>query len=75
MIGKLLSEWGYSHALREERVYEVCRYGGAELHSVSSILGGCAAQEVIKVITNQYKPLNNIFIYDAINCTSASFCL
>ncbi|KAH1000025.1 hypothetical protein HUJ05_004661 [Dendroctonus ponderosae] len=75
VIGKLLSEWGYSHALREERVYEVCRYGTAELHSVSSILGGCAAQEVIKVITNQYKPLNNIFIYDGINCTSASFCL
>ncbi|XP_066256113.1 nedd8-activating enzyme E1 regulatory subunit [Euwallacea similis] len=75
IIGKLLNEWGYSHVLRDEKVHEVCRYGGAELHSVSSILGGCAAQEVIKVITNQYKPLNNTFIYDAINSTSASFCL
>ncbi|KAL1516711.1 hypothetical protein ABEB36_000587 [Hypothenemus hampei] len=75
IIGKLLNEWGYSHVLRDEKVHEVCRYGGAELHSVSSILGGCAAQEVIKVITNQYKPLNNTFIYDAINSTSATFCL
>lgn len=75
IIGKLLSEWGYSHVLRDERVHEVCRYGGAELHSVSSILGGCAAQEVIKVVTHQYKPLNNTFIYDAINSTSATFCL
>ncbi|XP_030746523.1 nedd8-activating enzyme E1 regulatory subunit [Sitophilus oryzae] len=75
IIGKLLNEWGYSHVLRDERVHEVCRYGGAELHSVSAILGGCAAQEVIKIITHQYKPLNNTFIYDAINTTSATFCL
>ncbi|CAG9761541.1 unnamed protein product [Ceutorhynchus assimilis] len=75
IINKLLNEWGYSHVLRDERVHEVCRYGGAELHSVSSILGGCAAQEVIKVITHQYKPLVNTFIYDLINSTSATFCL
>ncbi|XP_060520510.1 nedd8-activating enzyme E1 regulatory subunit [Cylas formicarius] len=75
IIGKLLTEWGFSHILRDERVHEVCRYGGAELHSISSILGGCAAQEVIKVITHQYKPLNNTFIYDAITSTSATFCL
>ncbi|KAF7271077.1 hypothetical protein GWI33_016037 [Rhynchophorus ferrugineus] len=75
IIGKLLNEWGCSNILRDERVHEVCRYGGAELHSVSAILGGCAAQEVIKVITHQYKPLNNTYIYDTITSTSATFCL
>ncbi|XP_018574459.1 NEDD8-activating enzyme E1 regulatory subunit [Anoplophora glabripennis] len=75
IISKLLSEWSCSHVLRDERVHEVCRYGGAELHSVSAILGGCAAHEVIKLITHQYKPLNNAFFYDAITSNSATFCL
>ncbi|KAJ8983471.1 hypothetical protein NQ317_014929 [Molorchus minor] len=28
IIGKLMSEWSCSHQLRDERVHEVCRYGG-----------------------------------------------
>lgn len=75
IIGKLLSEWGCSSLLGDERIHEICRYGGAELHAISSILGGCVAQEVIKLITHQYKPLSNTFIYDAITCNSASFTL
>ncbi|CAH0546622.1 unnamed protein product [Brassicogethes aeneus] len=75
ILSKLLNEWGCSHALRDERVHEVCRYGGAELHSVSAVLGGCAAHEVIKLITHQYKPLNNTFICDVISSNTATFCL
>lgn len=75
IIGKLLSEWGCSHLLGDERVHEICRYGGAELHTVSTIVGGCAAHEVIKLITHQYNPLNNTFIFDATSCNSESFTL
>lgn len=75
IIGKLLSEWGCNSLLGDERIHEICRYGGAELHSISSILGGCAAHEIIKLITQQYKPLNNTFIYDAITSNSATYLL
>ncbi|KAF2888253.1 hypothetical protein ILUMI_17920 [Ignelater luminosus] len=76
LIGKLLSEWGCpTPVTSDDRVHEVCRYGGAELHSVSAMLGGCTAHEVIKLITHQYKPINNTFIYDAITSTSATFFL
>ncbi|KAF5307842.1 hypothetical protein FQR65_LT18314 [Abscondita terminalis] len=76
LIGKLLTEWGCPAAvISDDRVHEVCRYGGAELHSVSAVLAGCTAHEVIKLITHQYKPINNTFIYDAITSTSASFVL
>lgn len=75
IIGKLLNEWGCTQILREERVHEICRYGGAELHSVSAVLGGAAAHEAIKLLTRQYKPLNNTFIYDAITSTSATYTL
>lgn len=75
VINKLMTEWGCLAVVRDERVHEVCRYGGAELHSVSAMLGGCAAHEVIKLITHQYKPLNNTFIYDAITANSVTFYL
>jgi len=54
-------------------VHELCRFGGAELHSVSAFLGGLAAQEAIKLITNQYKPVHNTFIHDAATSYSATF--
>nr|CAH7725972.1 unnamed protein product [Callosobruchus chinensis] len=76
-VARLLTEWNVHspQAVADERVHEVCRYGGAELHSVSATLGGCAAHEVIKLITHQYKPLNNAFFYDAITCSSTTLCL
>ncbi|KAK5640458.1 hypothetical protein RI129_011269 [Pyrocoelia pectoralis] len=76
LIGKLLTDWGCpTLVISDDRVHEVCRYGGAELHSVSAMLAGCTAHEAIKLITHQYKPINNTFIYDAITSTSATFVL
>jgi amyloid beta precursor protein binding protein 1 len=51
---------------KDDYIHEVCRYGGSELHAIASIIGGCAAQEAIKLITKQYVPVNNLFIYNAI---------
>jgi len=49
-----------------------CHYGACEFPSVAALIGGVAAQEVIKVITGQFIPLNNTFIYNAIKQTSIS---
>ena len=49
-----------------------CRYGAAELHSVAAYMGGVAAQEVIKVLTQQFVPVNNTFIYNAMKQTSVT---
>ena len=48
------------------------RYGGAELHTVSAILGGIASQEAVKLITHQFVPVNNTFVYNGINGTTAA---
>ncbi|XP_024943494.1 NEDD8-activating enzyme E1 regulatory subunit isoform X2 [Cephus cinctus] len=72
-ISKLLGEWGCGPLAKDDYVHEFCRYGGSELHSVSAFLGGLAAQETIKFITNQYKPIHNTFIYDAVTSNSATF--
>lgn len=73
VASKILSEWGIAETLSDDLVHEICRFGGAEIHSVSAFVGGCAAHEIIKIITEQYKPVNNTFIYNAITSESACF--
>ncbi len=70
-VSNLLQEWGLSmYSIRDNHIAEFCRYGGGEIHSVAAYVGGVAAQEVIKILTKQYVPLNNTYIYNAASCTS-----
>ena len=45
---------------------EMTRYGQAEIHNIASVLGGVASQEAVKIITGQYVPLNNTYVYNGI---------
>lgn len=58
-------------AAQNERVVktaeEVARARGAELHNTSALTGGMVAQEIIKVITKQYIPIDNTCIFDGIS--------
>lgn len=45
---------------------EVSRANGGELHNISAITGGMVSQEVIKIITKQYIPIDNTCILDGI---------
>ena len=56
----------------KELVHEFCRWGGAEMHSVASVVGGIAAREAIKAVTHQYVPLNNTFIFNLMTGTAQS---
>ena len=47
-------------------VSELVRYANAELHNVASVIGGVASQEAVKVITGQYVPVNNTYVYNGI---------
>ncbi|KAK6332233.1 hypothetical protein TWF696_002954 [Orbilia brochopaga] len=51
-------------------VREIVRVGGGELHNISSLAGGLVAQEIIKVITKQYIPMNNTVVFDGISSRS-----
>lgn len=42
------------------------RAGGGELHNIAAATGGMIAQEVIKVITKQYIPVDNTCVFDGI---------
>ena len=47
-------------------VTEIVRAGCGELHNIASLTGGMVAQEVIKVITKQYVPVDNVCLFDGV---------
>jgi len=52
---------------------EITRYGNAELHNIASVLGGVASQEAVKIITGQYVPLDNTYVYNGIAGTAGVY--
>ncbi|XP_062506517.1 NEDD8-activating enzyme E1 regulatory subunit-like [Corticium candelabrum] len=67
-----LQELGITTAVSHDCIHEMCRFGGSELHTMAACLGGMAGQEVIKLVTHQFVPFNNTFIYNGMTCSSVS---
>jgi amyloid beta precursor protein binding protein 1 len=59
-------EYDHLRASLGKYCVELTRAGGAELHNIASLTGGLVAQEVIKVITEQYVPVDNVCVWDGI---------
>ena len=57
----------------DDYVEEMVRCGAAELHVMGAIMGGIAAQEIIKFITRQFVPVPGVLIYNAMASTSSVF--
>ena len=66
-IGK---ECGATTEIQPEIPKEIVRAGGAELHSIAAVMGGVAAQEIIKLRVRKFTPMNNTFVYNGVNSTS-----
>uniref|UniRef100_A0A3Q2UUR0 NEDD8-activating enzyme E1 regulatory subunit n=1 Tax=Haplochromis burtoni TaxID=8153 RepID=A0A3Q2UUR0_HAPBU len=71
-VNSLLQEYSLNVNIKDDYIHEFCRYGAAEPHTVSAFLGGSAAQEAIKIISHQFVPFNNTFLYNAMSQTSAT---
>ena len=65
-------EIGLEKELSTNYIEEIFRVNFSEFHSLAAIMGGIAAQEVIKLITKQFIPVDNIFIYNSIANTTSS---
>ncbi|XP_061201941.1 NEDD8-activating enzyme E1 regulatory subunit isoform X2 [Neopsephotus bourkii] len=72
-LAGFLQEHGLSVVVKDDYFQEFCRYGAAEPHVIAALVGGAAAQEVIKVITGQFVIFNNTYIYSGMSQTSATF--
>lgn len=60
-------------SLWRDEAAEVVRYAGTELHNVCAYMGGIAAQEVTKILTRQFVPLDNTLLVNFAEQTSVSF--
>jgi amyloid beta precursor protein binding protein 1 len=49
------------------------RAGASEMINMASLMGGIVSQEIIKLITHQYVPLNNSLIFNGISSTGAVY--
>ncbi|OAA56697.1 ubiquitin-like activating enzyme [Niveomyces insectorum RCEF 264] len=63
------------HARVARIAEELARTGGGELHNISALTGGMVAQEMIKIITKQYVPIDNTCIFDGISSRCQVLCL
>ncbi len=52
---------------------EITRAKGAELHNISALVGGVVGQEVIKLVTKQYVPVDGVWVWDGLYDRSATF--
>ncbi len=74
LVSKLNGNTSPSHfAMPDELIEEMVRFGASEVHSVASFVGGVASHEVIKLLTSQYVPFSDLFVYNGISCSSATF--
>lgn len=40
------------------------------MHCMGAIMGGCAAQEAIKVLLQQFVPVSGVLVYDGVRGSS-----
>eukprot|EP00178_Gracilaria_changii_P027573 TRINITY_DN88_c0_g1_i5.p2 TRINITY_DN88_c0_g1~~TRINITY_DN88_c0_g1_i5.p2 ORF type:complete len:683 (-),score=139.36 TRINITY_DN88_c0_g1_i5:9008-10849(-) len=59
--------------LWRDETEEMVRYANAELHNVAAFMGGIAAQEITKIITQQFVPLDNTLVVNMAHQSSTSF--
>jgi len=57
-------EEGATFTVESRFIEEMCRAEGAEIVTISSIMGGIASQEIIKMLTRQFTPVNNTLIFE-----------
>jgi amyloid beta precursor protein binding protein 1 len=63
---------GRRNQVKDEKIIkEFERYEpDIELHTTSAVIGSVAAQEIVKLITNQFVPIDNSFVYNGIDGTA-----
>merc|ERR1719189_1227987 len=61
-----------NEVIKDDYVHEVCRFGAAEPHALAALIGGCAAHEAIKLLTRQYVPIDNLFLFNSMTMNTVT---
>ncbi|CAH0476971.1 unnamed protein product [Peronospora belbahrii] len=66
--GSDVADW-----ITNDHALEMTRSCQVELHNIAAVLGGVAAQEAVKLITHQFEPLNNTYLFNGISGVAATY--
>ena len=69
---QLIQEMGVQVAVPSDHFQELLRCKLDDVHVVASVLGGVCAQEVIKLITKQFVPVDNVLFFNAMTQTTST---
>ncbi|CAI5700772.1 unnamed protein product [Peronospora effusa] len=59
--------------ITDDHALEMTRSCQVELHNIAAVVGGVAAQEAVKLITHQFEPLNNTYVFNGISGVAATY--
>lgn len=62
-----------SFDFNDDYLLEIARFSNSTLHNIGAFLGGVASQEIVKLLTHQYTPMNHTFIFDGTHWKSQVF--
>ncbi len=68
-----IKEYLLDPTMGKDLAREVVRYDEAEIHTVAAVVGGVASQEAVKLITGQYVPLDDTYVYNGIASTAGVY--
>jgi hypothetical protein len=68
-----LEKIDFNIEIEDSFFHEFCRNSNSVIMPATSILGSFASQEIIKLITYQFKAVNNTIIYDGIHSYTSMF--
>ena len=72
-IDEVMKSCGVDHLEKPKRtIEEMLRGNLAEFHAMASVMGGIAAQEVIKIVTSQFVPVDNTLVMNNIESVTVS---
>lgn len=52
---------------------EIHQHNNDNYTAIGSLMGGVAGQEILKVVTSQYIPLDNVYVFDGIRSSSSKW--
>ena len=59
--------------ISKDHALEITRVGACEIHNIAALIGGIASQEIVKILTKQYVPMNNTYIYNGVAGVGATY--
>jgi amyloid beta precursor protein binding protein 1 len=66
ILSTLLCKVGDDLTVNSSFLREIIRFDNAEMHSVASLIGGVASQEVVKLITKQFVPIDGTYVFNGV---------